>query len=138
MNKVILTGRLTADPEIKTAANKNVCQFSVAVQRRFAKDGQQQADFLNCVAWDKTAEFIGKYFVKGQMIAIEGRIQTRSWEGKDGKKQYATDIMVENVEFAGEKRSDGSPKSNNTPVIKNEPQTNNFAAPPDDDLDLPF
>ena len=105
MNKVILMGRLTADPILKTTpVAKQVTTFTLAVQRRFAQEGQQQADFINCVAWENKAEFITRYFSKGSMIAIDGRIQTRSWDGQDGKRQYATEVIVENAEFTGEKR----------------------------------
>lgn len=105
MNKVILMGRLTADPVIRTTpANKRVCSFTLAVNRRYAKEGQQQTDFINCVAWEKTAEHIGKYFGKGSMIAIEGRLQIRSWDNQEGKKQYTTEVIVDASYFTGEKR----------------------------------
>lgn len=104
MNKALLLGRLTADPTPKiTASNKKVATFTLAVQRRFTQEGQQQADFINCVAWEKTAEFICRYFSKGSMIAIEGRIQTRTWENDAGQKRYATEVIVENAYFSGEK-----------------------------------
>lgn len=90
MNKVILMGRLTRDPEIQNTANElSFTNFSIAVNRRFAKEGQQQADFINCTAWRKTAEFISNYFRKGSMIAVIGQLRSRSWGGQDGKKQYA-------------------------------------------------
>jgi single-strand DNA-binding protein len=104
MNKVILMGRLTHEPELgQTPNNISVTKFSIAVNRRFAKEGQQQADFINCVAWRQTAEFICRYFHKGSMIAVCGSIQTRSWDGKDGKKQYATEVVAEEAYFTGEK-----------------------------------
>ena len=104
MNKVILMGRLTRDPEMQTTqSGVTVCRFSVAVNRRFAKEGQQQADFINCSAWRATAEFICKYFQKGSMIAVVGSIQTRSWDGADGKKQYATEVSVDEAYFTGSK-----------------------------------
>lgn len=105
MNNVILMGRLTADPILKTTpASKQVTTFTLAVQRRFAQEGQQQADFITCVAWEKTAEFITRYFRKGSMIAIDGRIQTRTWENESGKKQYVTEVIVLNAYFTGEKQ----------------------------------
>ena len=106
MNKVILMGRLTKDIEMRHIATNNtpVCSFTLAVDRRFSKD--KQADFINCQAWDKTAEFIGKYFQKGSMIAVVGRIQTRSWEDKEGKKHYVTEVVVEETYFTGEKKAD--------------------------------
>lgn len=104
MNKVILMGRLTADPELRYTPNGvSVTQFSVAVNRRFTKDGQQKADFINCVAWRQTAEFVCKYFYKGSMIALSGSIQSRSWDGADGKKQHATEVIAEDVYFTGSK-----------------------------------
>lgn len=108
MNKAILMGRLTADPEIKQTPNGvAVARFTLAVNRRFAKEGQQQADFINCVAWRNQADFIGKYFRKGNMAAIEGSIQTSSWNGEDGKKRYATEVIADEVYFTGEKTNGG-------------------------------
>lgn len=105
MNKVILMGRLTRDPEMRqTTGGIQVCSFSIAVNRRFAKDGQQSADFLNCTAWRQQAEFICKYFHKGSMIAVVGSLQSRSWENQEGKRQYATDIVVEEVYFTGSRQ----------------------------------
>ncbi len=112
MNKVILMGRLTKDPELRQSQNGiSVARFTIAVNRRFAKDGQQQADFINCVAWRQTGEFIAKYFEKGSMIAVTGSIQTRTWDGNDGKKQYATEVIVDEAYFTGSK-SENSTGSN--------------------------
>lgn len=109
MNKVILMGRLTRDPEYsQTPSGVTMARFSIAVNRRFAKEGQQQADFINCTAWRQQAEFICKYFKKGSMIAVVGSIQTRSWDGQDGKKQYATDVVVDEVYFTGSKSESGT------------------------------
>lgn len=111
MNKVVLMGRLTRDTELKQTQNGTaVCSFSIAVNRRFAKEGQQNVDFINCTAWQKTAEFIAKYFDKGDMIAIVGRLETRSYE-KDGKKNFVTDIVVEEADFCErkDKKSDFMP-----------------------------
>lgn len=108
MNKAILMGRLTADPEIKQTPNGvAVARFTLAVNRRFAKEGQQQADFINCVAWRNQADFISKYFRKGNMIVIAGSIQTSSWNGEDGKKRYATEVIADEVYFTGEKTNGG-------------------------------
>ena len=104
MNKVILMGRLTKDAEIRqTPNNLSVARFTIAVNRRSVKDGGQQADFINCIAWRKTGEFIARYFQKGSMIAVVGSIQTRSWDGNDGKKQYATEVIVDEAYFTGSK-----------------------------------
>lgn len=105
MNKVILMGRLTRDPEMRqTTGGIQVCSFSIAVNRRFAKDGQQNADFINCTAWRQQAEFICKYFHKGAMIAIVGNLQSHSWENQEGKRQYSTDVVVEEVHFTGSRQ----------------------------------
>lgn len=100
MNKVILIGRITKDAEIKLTANQTkYCNFTVAVDRRFKDaDGNRQADFINCVAWKQTAEFINKYFHKGNKIGLSGSIQTRSYE-KDGQKVFITEVVVDEVEF---------------------------------------
>lgn len=104
MNKVILMGRLTRDPEMRQTPNGvAVCSFSIAVNRRFAKEGQQNADFINCTAWRQQAEFICKYFQKGSMIAVVGNLQSRSWENQEGKRQYSTDVVVDEVYFTGSK-----------------------------------
>lgn len=105
MNKVILLGRITRDPELKHAGETSVVNFSIAVDRRFKKEGGQEADFPSCVAFGKTAEFISKYFFQGMKIALEGRLQTGSYTNKDGKKVYTTDVVVEAVEFAESKRA---------------------------------
>ena len=109
MNKVILVGRLTRDPELRsTTSGFNTANFSVAVQRNFKnKDGNYDADFINCVAFRNQADFISKYFKKGNMIGIEGRIQSRSYDANDGSKRYVTEVNVENVEFVGSKNDAG-------------------------------
>ena len=114
-NKVILIGNLTADPELKqTNAGTSVCSFSIAVNRNFKNaEGKYDADFINCVAFRKSAEFIQKYFHKGDMIAVTGRIQTGSYTNKEGVKVYTTDIMVEDAEFCGGK-SEAQPSASKT------------------------
>lgn len=104
MNKVILIGRLTAMPELKqTGNNIAVCQFSVAVDRKYKIEGQPTSDFIPVVAWRKTAEFVAKYFVKGSRIAVVGSIQMRSYEDKDGNKRYVTEVIADEVEFCESK-----------------------------------
>ena len=105
MNKVILMGRLTKDIEMRQTPNGvSLARFSIAVTRRFKNsNGEYDADFINCIAWRKTGEFIARYFQKGSMIAIVGSIQTRSWDGNDGKKQYATEVIVDEAYFTGSK-----------------------------------
>ena len=107
MNIAILTGRLTKDPELRsTTSGKSVCSFTIAVDRRFKNaSGEREADFLPCVAWGQTAEFVDKYFTKGSRINLNGSIQTRSWDDQDGNKRYATEVIVDNVEFGESKKS---------------------------------
>ena len=106
MNKVILMGRLTRDPEVRYTTNNNtlVCTFSLAVNRRFKQEGQPDADFINIVAWAKTGEFCSKYFTKGQQVVVCGRLQTRNYDDKDGKKVYVTEVVAEDTYFADSKR----------------------------------
>ncbi len=110
LNKVILMGRFTRDPELRsTPQGISTCSFSIAVDRNFVRQGEERkADFINCVAWRQTAEFISKYFKKGSLVALEGSIQTRSWDDQDGKKRYATDVVVNQVYFAESKRDSQS------------------------------
>lgn len=110
MNKIFLSGNLTRDPEVKyTQSGKTFARAGIAVNRPFAKD---TVDFFNLVAWDKNADFLGKYFTKGQKAIIEGRLQTSTYENKDGVKVNAVDVIVENVEFAGSKRDDNRDNRN--------------------------
>lgn len=106
MNKVVLMGRLTRDPETRYTQGNNtaVCSFSLAVNRRFKQEGQPDADFINVVAWAKTAEFVSKYFTKGQQVAVVGRIQTRNYDDKEGKKIFVTEVVAEEVYFADSKK----------------------------------
>lgn len=107
MNKTLLIGRTTKDPDIRYTQSEQpmtIARFSLAVDRRFKRDGDNQStDFISCVAFGKTAEFIEKYVFKGTKIAVEGRIQTGSYTNNDGNKVYTTDVVVEQVEFAGAK-----------------------------------
>lgn len=106
MNKTLLIGRTTKDPDIRYTQSEQpmtIARFNLAVDRRFKKEGEQSADFISCVAFGKTAEFIEKYVFKGTKIAVEGRIQTGNYTNNDGNKVYTTDVVVEQVEFAGSK-----------------------------------
>lgn len=142
MNKVVLIGRLTRDPEVRYTQGGTCCaRFSIAVDRRFKSEGQPEADFPGIVAWGKTAEFIEKYFHKGNKICIEGRIQTGSYTNKDGQKVYTTDVVAEAVEFVESKSSSsgnsGSSNTNTTPP----PATGDdgwMNIPEDADEELPF
>ena len=109
MNKVILVGNLARDPELRqTPQGVSVARFTVAVSRRYSKDGQQQTDFISCVAWRNTAEFLCRYFQKGSSIQLCGSIQTRSWDGQDGQKHYATEVVADEIGFNGPKSSNQS------------------------------
>lgn len=132
MNKAILIGRLTRDPDVRytTANNALVVSFSLAVNRRFARQGEErQADFINIVAWDKTGEFCSKYFKKGQQVGIIGRMQTRNYDDKDGKKVYMTEVVAEEAYFAD---------SNNSKTQEENPFASNNVQQPVIDDDLPF
>lgn len=107
MNKVILLGRLTKNPETRytQSTNTQVTSFTLAVNRRFVKQGEErQADFINCVAWNKTAEFVSKYFRKGQQVGVIGRIQTRNYDDDKGIKHYVTEVIAEETYFDGDKK----------------------------------
>ena len=135
MNVVCLVGRLTADPEVRQTPNgTNVCSFSVAVNRQYAEaDGERKADFINCVAWRQTAEFIGRYFRKGQNIGLNGTIQTRQYQDKDtGKNRTAFEIVVNNAYFVENKQQKTSP------TIEVGGELDGFSRVVDDDGDAPF
>ena len=144
MNKVILVGNLTKDPELRQTPNGvSVARFTVAVSRRFSKDGQQQTDFINCIAWRQAAEFLCKYFSKGSSIQLCGSIQTRSWDDQNGKKQYATEVIADELSFNGPKREN----ANDVPSVPSPDELNNqfgegFASYDEfadiNDDDLPF
>ncbi len=108
MNKVNIMGRLTKSPELRqTASGISVCNFTIAVDRKYVKAGEErQADFINCIAWRQTAEFVCRYFTRGKMIAVSGSLQTRTWDDKDGKRQYSTEVQVDDVYFT-EKKIEG-------------------------------
>jgi single-strand DNA-binding protein len=128
INNVILMGRMTADAELKsTPSGKYVTSFSIAVERDYSQNGERQTDFLNIVAWGKTAEFITNYFGKGDMIAVRGSIQTRQYE-KDGSKRTATEVLVDKVSFCGGKTEKKETEQSNAGMT-------DYL---DDDLDLPF
>lgn len=143
MNKVILTGRLVADPEIGTYGNTTVASYRLAVDRRIKKEGQPQADFLNCKVFGKATDFVAKHLHKGIKIAIEGRIHTGSYE-KDGVKHYTTDIIVEQHEFC-EKKAESSGNSGGYTApppgafdFGSYDSANDFRELNDDDGEFPF
>ena len=113
MNKIMLIGRLTKDPELRyTQSGSAVASFTLAVNRRFAnQNGEREADFINCVAWQKTGEFVANYFKKGQLMALEGRLQVRSYDGNDGQRRWVTEVVAEQIEFVGPKEGGSSAPS---------------------------
>lgn len=142
LNCVTLMGRLVADPELRTTSTgKSVCTFRIAVDRSFARAGEQrQADFITIVAWENTANFVCRYFTKGSMIAIQGSIQTRSYEDSNGAKRTAFEVVAREVSFCGSKAETGTTASVAAPAAA---PTYQNAAPGDfeeitDDEDLPF
>ncbi|MFG6369476.1 MAG: single-stranded DNA-binding protein [Lachnospiraceae bacterium] len=142
MNKVILVARLCRDPEVRYTQGENssvIARFSVAVNRRFKNaEGNYDADFINCVAFGKSAEFIEKYFKKGMAIGLTGRLQTGSYTNKEGVKVYTTDIVVEEAEFVESKNS-GAASNSNTPSNNNTSSSDGFMSIPDGiDEELPF
>ena len=132
LNKVILMGRLTADPELRqTPSGVYVATFRIAVDRSYSgRNGEKQTDFLDVVAWRNTAEFVSRYFTKGQMIVVEGSLQSRSYEDKNGQKRTAIEVVAQNVQFGEPKRKD-SPQPQSVDV---EPDVE----PDLDSEDLPF
>ena len=137
LNCAVVTGRLTADPEVRqTPSGVSVCRFTVAVERQYAKQGEEkQVDFINVQAWRGTAEFVGKYFQKGSMIAVQGSIQTGSYE-KDGIKRNTFEIVADNVSFCGSK-NDSAPTTNQAAPSFSNANVTEFTASADDD-ELPF
>ncbi len=145
MNKVILMGRLTRDPETRYSQSAEplaITRYSLAVNKRFKRDGEPDADFINCTAFGKTGEFADKYFKKGQMVSVVGRLQVRNWEDQNGQKRVSTDVVVEEQFFAESKRSFESNNggSNSTYAKPNNDDTpEDFASISDaTDDDLPF
>lgn len=153
MNLVTLMGRLTRDPELRhTQSGTAVASFSLAVDRRFSgKDGgERQVDFIDIVAWRNTAEFVSKYFAKGRMCAVHGRLQARDWQDKDGNKRRAYEVVAENVYFTGSKQESGTGGGGFAPAYSDRdappiddgygmaPVSGDDFAELEDDGDLPF
>lgn len=133
LNRVVLVGRLTKDPELRaTQSGISVASFTVACDRRFAREGEERkTDFINCIAWRQTGENLAKYVTKGVRIALEGSLQTRSWQDNDGKNHYVTEVIVDNWEFA-------QSKSENTASSEGPNGTDIDGFIPVEDEDLPF
>ena len=142
INSVVLMGRLTADPELRTTTTgKSVCSFSIAVDRGYSKNAEErQADFINIVAWENTANFVCRYFSKGSMIAIQGQIQTRRYEDKTGAKRTAFEVVAREVSFCGSKSETGTvsrPAAPEQPPVYQNANQCDFEEITDDE-DLPF
>lgn len=142
INRVILMGRLCGNPELKhTNSGAAVSSFRIAVDRGYVKQGEERkADFFDIVCWRQTAEFVCKFFRKGSLIAVDGQLQSRNYQTKDGQNRTAIEVMADQVSFTGERRdsdTDDSPQQYSAPRQTNTPQANNFAPMPLDD-DMPF
>ena len=149
LNHIIVMGRLTRDPELRrTGSGTAVASFTIAVDRDFSpKDGgERETDFIDCVAWRQTGEFVSKYFQKGRMAVVSGRLQIRSWNDKDGNKRRTAEIVADNVYFGDSKRDDqgasstygAAPASYGTPYSAPVAPASDFAMLDDDDAQLPF
>ena len=131
MNKVVLIGRLTRDPELRyTGSNIPVATFSLAVNRNFSnQNGEREADFINIVVWRKQAENVKNYLTQGSQVAIDGRIQTRSYDDQQGQKRYITEVIADNVEFLGSRNSSGN--TNESSNMQSEPTPYDFGNKPE-------
>lgn len=142
LNHIVIMGRLTRDPDYRTAASGlSVSNFSVAVDRDFpSQSGEKETDFIDCVAWRKTAEFVTKYFTKGSLIVVSGRLQIRGWTDKDGNKRRTAEILADNVYFGGSKTNGDSSAQNPGCGSYAQPpaQASNFAVLDGPDEQLPF
>lgn len=136
INNAVIMGRIVADPELRTTANgTSVTSFTVAIDRRFSKQGEEkQTDWIDVVCWKGAAEFVCKYFTKGSMIAIQGNIQTRMFEDKNGNKRKAVEIVAENVSFCGGKSDNANTTSDPATVPDAPVNDSEFREIPDDDL----
>ena len=142
LNRIVLMGRLTHDPELRrTQSYTPVCSFSLAVDRDYKRDGEKETDFIDIVAWRSTADFVGKYFTKGRMAVVEGRLQIRDWTDKEGGKRRSAEVIADNVYFGDSKPKDSG---SDVPAYDGEPGAG-FGAPPSgftpdfgDDGEMPF
>lgn len=142
MNKAILMGRLVSDPEVRYSQGKEpvaVARYTLAVNRRFKQQGGPDADFIKCIAFGKAGEFAEKYFKKGQLISVIGRIQVRSWDDNEGKKRWSTEVVVEEQYFAEGKRDSNAPAAASAPAPQNTAPDGFYPTDPDiEDDDVPW
>lgn len=143
INTVAITGRLVRDPDMRyTQSGVPVCSFAVAVDRAYKSGEEREADFIDCTAWRHSADFLSKWFHKGDMIGVQGHLQTRNWETDDGQKRKATEIVVDSLSFVGGKRNTEENESNRPYVgggrKANDAEMQTFTPADDQDGDLPF
>ena len=135
INSVTLVGRITKEIELrKTQSNTSVCNFTVAVDRRFTQNGEKQADFISCIAWKQGAEFLDRYATKGTIVSVEGRSQTRTYDGQNGKV-YVTEVVADHVQIISQRNQESATaQSNQAPAVNNEEEPNENLTIDDDDL----
>ncbi|HOA32070.1 MAG TPA: single-stranded DNA-binding protein [Clostridia bacterium] len=139
MNVICLIGRLTREPELRyTTSNIPVCRFTIAVDRKYAGEGQQKTDFINCVAWRSTAEFVSKYFDKGVRIGVTGSLQINTWENEEGKKMYSAEVLVNSIDFADGKKDVSTSAQPKVKVNKSEDEPQFIVLDDGDWDDIPF
>lgn len=139
MNVICLIGRLTREPELRyTTSNIPVCRFTIAVDRKYAGEGQQKTDFINCVAWRSTAEFVSKYFDKGVRIGVTGSLQINTWENEEGKKMYSAEVLVNSIDFADGKKDVSTSAQPTVKVNKSEDEPQFIVLDDGDWDDIPF
>lgn len=139
MNVICLIGRLTREPELRyTTSNIPVCRFTIAVDRKYAGEGQQKTDFINCVAWKSTAEFVSKYFDKGVRIGVTGSLQINTWENEEGKKMYSAEVLVNSIDFADGKKDVSTSAQPKVKVNKSEDEPQFIVLDDGDWDDIPF
>ena len=139
MNVICLIGRLTREPELRyTTSNIPVCRFTIAVDRKYAGEGQQKTDFINCVAWRSTAEFVSKYFDKGVRMGVTGSLQINTWENEEGKKMYSAEVLVNSIDFADGKKDVSTSAQPKVKVNKSEDEPQFIVLDDGDWDDIPF
>lgn len=141
LNHITLMGRLTRDPELRrTGSGIAVASFTMAVDRDFSdkQSGEKETDFFECVAWRQTGEFVSKYFTKGRMIVVSGRLQVRKWKNKDGENRYSTEVVADNCYFGDSKKEESTGAGNPPAYYPEYEPASDFAMLDDDDMQLPF
>lgn len=135
LNHIVLMGRFTRDPELRRTGNGTaVASFTLAVDRDYSSNGEKEVDFIDIVAWKGTAEFVSKYFSKGRMAAVDGRLQIRQWTDKNGNKRYTAEVVANNVYFGDSKKNEGTVSTGYVTTVA----STDFSMLDEDDSDLPF